>query len=172
MQMDGYSFSQITGSSDGMMVERSPARRWMGDQTGKYSVKSFPVSKARGGGLPTVKMNFGCTDFRKKRLNNSSKLRSNPTMKTQTELILRDLMRGWKITPLQALKRYGSFRLGARIHNLKKQGYPIETEIVNVGGKRVARYRMEKWFIQRHRALPEYPLDALLSFTNDLAISA
>jgi hypothetical protein len=67
------------------------------------------------------------------------------TKQAQSKRILRDLLRGWKITPLQALKRYGCLRLGARIHLLRKQGYPIQAKMVDVGdGKRVAQYWLPK----------------------------
>lgn len=46
------------------------------------------------------------------------------------------------ITPLQALKLYGCFRLGARIWDLRRAGYDIHTTLVETCGKRVARYRL------------------------------
>lgn len=63
---------------------------------------------------------------------------------TQIELILAHLKSGRSITPLDALKLYGCFRLGARCHELKKMGYDIKTELVEVsGGARVARYTLK-----------------------------
>jgi len=44
------------------------------------------------------------------------------------------------ITPLEALNRYGCFRLGARIYELRNRGHKIKTEMVEVRGKRVAKY--------------------------------
>lgn len=61
---------------------------------------------------------------------------------TQLEMILADLKKGFKITPLQALTDYGCFRLGARIHDLKRQGYQIDTEMKTIQGKRFAEYRL------------------------------
>ena len=63
---------------------------------------------------------------------------------TQTEAILSHLQSGKPITPLEALDEYGCFRLGARIHELKKDGYSIESEIVTDQrtGKHYARYRL------------------------------
>jgi hypothetical protein len=59
----------------------------------------------------------------------------------QTKRILRDLLRGWKITPLQALKRYSCLRLGARMFDIRRMGIPVESKMVDVGdGKRVAQY--------------------------------
>jgi hypothetical protein len=65
--------------------------------------------------------------------------------KSQTKRILSDLLRGWSITPLQALSRYGCLRLGGRIHDLRKLGYDIATKIITTnGGKRIASYRLAK----------------------------
>ena len=47
------------------------------------------------------------------------------------------------VTPLDALDRVGSFRLGARIWELKAEGYDVETDMVRTAtGKRIARYRL------------------------------
>lgn len=46
---------------------------------------------------------------------------------TQNEQVLRHLMTYGKITSLEAVELYGIMRLGARIYDLKKQGYPIKT---------------------------------------------
>ncbi len=48
------------------------------------------------------------------------------------------------ITPLQALKMYGCFRLAARISDLRGKGHTIETTIIEKDGKRFARYRLVK----------------------------
>jgi len=57
--------------------------------------------------------------------------------------ILMELKRGNEITPLDALKHFGCFRLSARIENLRKQGFPIATRIKELdNGKRVASYYM------------------------------
>lgn len=63
--------------------------------------------------------------------------------KTQTEGVLALLReRGAKgITPIDALNVVGSFRLGARIFDLRAQGYDIETTTWETpNGSRVARY--------------------------------
>ncbi len=67
-----------------------------------------------------------------------------PTVKlTQTEQVKRALERGQAITPIDALSRFGCFRLGARIWDLKRAGLDIETEFVTTRhGARVARYRL------------------------------
>ena len=69
-------------------------------------------------------------------------------MLSQNERILRHL-RIATITPLEALKYAGCWRLGARIHDLRREGHKIDTEIVTVTNnrgevKRVARYRLRK----------------------------
>lgn len=62
-------------------------------------------------------------------------------MNTQREQILNHLRRHGSITPMEALRRYGCFRLGARIWELKKQ-HRIESELVSRGGKHFARYSL------------------------------
>ena len=65
-------------------------------------------------------------------------------MKSQEEEILNYLKEGNSITPLEALKQFGCFRLGARIYELKARGYNIEMQLCEVmGGKHVAEYRMK-----------------------------
>jgi hypothetical protein len=62
---------------------------------------------------------------------------------TQTLNIQRHLAKGHALTPLDALKRFGTMRLGARIYDLKQQGWPITTKLVDVGnGRRVAEYSL------------------------------
>ena len=62
---------------------------------------------------------------------------------SQTDAILAALQAGRKLTPLDALKDFYCFRLGARIWELKKQGYDIKTEMVKTtSGKRIARYSL------------------------------
>jgi len=63
--------------------------------------------------------------------------------KSQAAKILGHLKRGWMITPLEALHRYGCLRLSGRIYELKRDGHKIRTNMVNTAnGKRVARYSM------------------------------
>lgn len=66
---------------------------------------------------------------------------------SQITSILNHLKRGWSLTPLQALSKYGCNRLAARIRELREQGHRIHTDIITVttseGRKaRVARYSM------------------------------
>ncbi len=62
-------------------------------------------------------------------------------MKTQTEAVLERLRAG-PLTPLVALQEIGTFRLGARIWDLKQAGHNILTEWEQKGRKRYARYRL------------------------------
>lgn len=64
--------------------------------------------------------------------------------KSQNEEILRHLQSGRSLSPLEALESYGSFRLGARVYDLKQRGHQIETVIVKKNGKRFATYKLRK----------------------------
>jgi hypothetical protein len=50
---------------------------------------------------------------------------------SQESLILAHLRSGKTLTPLEALRLWGCFRLGARVFNLKKQGHDIRCEMVD-----------------------------------------
>lgn len=52
------------------------------------------------------------------------------------------LKQGNTITPIEAMYEFGCFRLGARIADLRKAGYNIETKMVNYNGKRFAQYKL------------------------------
>ena len=62
--------------------------------------------------------------------------------KSQNEEILAHLLAGKSISPLEALEKFGCFRLGARILELKQQGHKIVTDMVTENGKRYASYRL------------------------------
>lgn len=63
------------------------------------------------------------------------------TSQSQASKILDWMLRGHRINPLQALDKYGCFRLGARIADLKKKGWPIQSEYITTPtGKRVKAY--------------------------------
>ena len=66
------------------------------------------------------------------------------TSASQKEKILEHLMSGRPITPLEALNLYGSFRLGARIADIRADGYIVYMEMVKDSktGKRYAQYSM------------------------------
>jgi hypothetical protein len=61
---------------------------------------------------------------------------------TQTVAILTALREGAELTPLDALQRFGCFRLGARIWDLRHRGHSITSRWVEAGGARVKAYRM------------------------------
>ena len=46
---------------------------------------------------------------------------------SQREMIRQDLLAGKTITPIDALERYGSYRLAARISELREEGMEITT---------------------------------------------
>jgi hypothetical protein len=62
----------------------------------------------------------------------------------QTTQILDWLQSGHSITPLEALTRFNCLRLGARIWDLKNEGYNIQSELVKdpETGKRYCEYRI------------------------------
>lgn len=66
------------------------------------------------------------------------------TKKTQSqcEKILSHLQSGKSINPMQALNLYGCFKLGARIHDLKKDGNFIDTKMIYKNGSKYAEYSM------------------------------
>lgn len=68
-------------------------------------------------------------------------------MEAQNKAVLKHLNKG-PITPLQALRLYGCFRLGARIYDLRAAGHKIKAKMIEVrsrnGKKRVAQYTLDK----------------------------
>lgn len=62
-------------------------------------------------------------------------------MNSQVKKIKAHLDRGLTITPMEALRSYGCFRLAARIKDLRDDGFPVKTVIVEThNGKRIAKY--------------------------------
>ena len=62
--------------------------------------------------------------------------------KSQTEEILQWLQSGNSITPLLALEKFGCFRLGGRIFDLREQGHLIATTMIEKNGKHFASYSL------------------------------
>lgn len=60
------------------------------------------------------------------------------------------LQRYGSITPMDALKEFNCFRLGARIWDLRREGHDIFTEYETKRGKTYARYRLKR--AKRRRA--------------------
>lgn len=58
---------------------------------------------------------------------------------TQKAAILEHLKRFGSIEPLTALRNYGCYRLGARISDLRHDGYEIETEVVTSASRLTGR---------------------------------
>ena len=50
------------------------------------------------------------------------------------------MMKGERVSPLDALRCWRCMRLGARVHELRVAGWPVETEVVNRRKKRYAIY--------------------------------
>ena len=65
-------------------------------------------------------------------------------IQSQKRAILAHLQEGKDLTQIEALVKFGSFRLGARIYELKRAGHPIRTDMVRTKkNKRVARYHYD-----------------------------
>lgn len=54
------------------------------------------------------------------------------------------LMRGYGITQLQALEKWGCMRLSARINELRRAGINIITHTIHANGKSFAKYTITK----------------------------
>jgi len=69
-------------------------------------------------------------------------------MESQNKRIRKYLESGKSLTPLDALYMFGTFRLGARIHELKSEGLNIESTIIKITSegkkKHVSRYKLVK----------------------------
>lgn len=64
-------------------------------------------------------------------------------IESQNQQILSYLKTGKSLSPMDALDLCGSFRLSARIYDLKQAGWPITCERVDVGdGRRVGYYSL------------------------------
>lgn len=61
---------------------------------------------------------------------------------TQNDMIRTHLQSGKSITPLDALREYGCFRLAARIADLRAEGLNIQTSTIQSNGKTYASYRI------------------------------
>lgn len=61
---------------------------------------------------------------------------------TQKQQILKHLRTQGSLTALIASKKYGIYRLAARIHNLKKDGHLINAPLVTRRGKTFAAYSL------------------------------
>ena len=70
------------------------------------------------------------------------------TTESQNKRIRKYLESGKSLTALDALYLFNSFRLGARIHNLKGEGMNIASELIEITSdgktKHVAKYKLVK----------------------------
>jgi|BioPla2DNA2_1021312.scaffolds.fasta_scaffold41146_3 hypothetical protein len=76
-----------------------------------------------------------------------SDINPNPESSSSQKAKILDYMRqGHGITPIDALRMFGCFRLGARISEIKKDGWIVRTEMVkdDLTGKRYAMYSLPK----------------------------
>lgn len=65
--------------------------------------------------------------------------------KSQCDMIAAWLERGYSITSLEALQRFGCMRLASRIHDLRERGMNINAcKITTPNGKRVCEYVLAK----------------------------
>lgn len=64
------------------------------------------------------------------------------TIETQRSAILNHLLSKKPITPMEALEKFGCFRLAAHINVLRSRGHLIDTEMVKMGdGRSYAKYQ-------------------------------
>lgn len=61
---------------------------------------------------------------------------------SQAQQILDHMERGEAITPLDALRLYGCFRLAARVADLRDSGHTIDRQLIRKDGKTYAEYRL------------------------------
>jgi len=60
----------------------------------------------------------------------------------QIDMLKKHFDAGKSLTVLEAIEKFGVYALSQRCTDLRKQGYPLEGQMVTVGaGKRVMRYR-------------------------------
>ena len=68
----------------------------------------------------------------------------NTKPNAQSKMIAAHLKAGNTITALEALQKFGCFRLAARIADLRKIGMRIVTSYTDRDGKRWATYRLKE----------------------------
>lgn len=64
-------------------------------------------------------------------------------MNTQNQQVLAHLKQGKTLTPIEALREYGMFRLAARVYELKEDGWPVKTERVRTATNTFAKYSLD-----------------------------
>lgn len=63
---------------------------------------------------------------------------------SQNSRIANYLIAGNTLTALEALDKFGCIRLPSRINDLRNRGMNILTEMIEVNGKRIAKYSILK----------------------------
>lgn len=63
---------------------------------------------------------------------------------TQYALVRKHLMSGKTLTPIQALEKFGCYRLAAVVNKLRKEGLQISTELMKGGEHAYAKYKIIK----------------------------
>lgn len=59
---------------------------------------------------------------------------------SQVQEIKAHLDKGYRLTALGALAKFGCMRLAARCHEIRNEGYPVNVTMIDVKGKKVAQY--------------------------------
>jgi hypothetical protein len=67
---------------------------------------------------------------------------------SQAQVILDHLNNGGSLTALDALNQFGCFRLAARIHELRREGYQIEESTINRDGKSYSSYFIKTFTLE------------------------
>ena len=71
--------------------------------------------------------------------------RETPSARSQSGRILAHFKSGHSLTPLGALDRFGCMRLGARVWDLRRMGWPIkERRLQHQWGKSFSCYWLER----------------------------
>jgi hypothetical protein len=79
--------------------------------------------------------------------------------KTKIDLLKGHLRAGQSITQLEAIGLYSLFRLAARVHELKRQGWDIQTKIKrDANGSEYAEYVLAKGAERNPHNLPDFAL--------------
>jgi hypothetical protein len=63
---------------------------------------------------------------------------------TQEQAILKYMKTVGPITPMEALRYFGCFRLSARILELRQEGHTIDSTIIKRGRSHVAQYSIKR----------------------------
>ena len=75
------------------------------------------------------------------------------TNPTQCERVLDYMATNGSITALEAINDLGVLRLASRISNLKKDGYPIESEMVTVENRYGEKCRVKQYRLAEERSV-------------------